>query len=73
MPRCFDSRKQWYRWRVIAISDVSSLNSSAYCADCTPEYQARMIRAGRCEHPGTVFAPDEDGLITGTRPIKEAA
>lgn len=37
-----------------------------FCTDCTPEYQSKMIRAGRCEHPEVLFEIDKDGFICGT-------
>ena len=35
------------------------------CRDCTPSYQLRMKRQGRCEHPETMFAVDRDGAVVG--------
>ena len=37
-----------------------------FCADCTPEYQQRMIVEKKCEHPETLFEIDSDGFIGGT-------
>lgn len=37
-----------------------------FCTDCTPEYQQKMIKDGRCEHPETLFEIDSDGFIAGT-------
>lgn len=37
-----------------------------FCEDCLPEYQSKMIRCHRCEHPETIFEEDDDGFICGT-------
>lgn len=55
-PKCFDSIEQYREWYEIMIfSSRGERNSPTICRDCTPEYQSRMIMAGRCEEPGTVF------------------
>lgn len=36
-----------------------------FCEDCLPEYQSRMIRERRCEHPETIFEEDDDGFVCG--------
>ncbi len=47
MPACFDSRAQYEGWRKFALIAKEVV---CICADCTPEYRARMHEAGRC-HP----------------------
>lgn len=54
-PACFASQEQWDAWRHAARrSKVSEV--SGYCTDCTVEFQAEMVRAGRCRWPSTRFA-----------------
>jgi hypothetical protein len=48
-PACFSSNDQYKEWKLLAIK--SSYKSLFICTDCTPEYQAEMIRVGRCEAP----------------------
>jgi hypothetical protein len=74
MPKCFDSRKQWEAWRDKAIINAANdLTNGLYCADCTPEYQQKMIVAGRCAHPLVLFKKDEDGFLVGVRPRRKGA
>jgi len=48
-PPCFNSAKQYSDWKLLAIK--SNLQSMSICTDCTPEYQADMLRAKRCVQP----------------------
>jgi hypothetical protein len=41
-----------------------------FCEDCTPEYQARMIREFRCENPRIQFSKDADGFVSGYLPSR---
>lgn len=66
-PLCFTSREQYENW--LEVARVIRPGSIDHCTDCTPEYQAKMKAAGRCEYPGTTFAPGKDGFVEGTRPI----
>jgi hypothetical protein len=42
------------------------------CEDCTPEHQAAMVTAKRCDHPDVVFKTDSHGFVCGVRPKPEA-
>ncbi len=48
-PSCFDTERQFDEW--VAAARDSGHYVPNHCADCTPDYQRRMIAAGRCEHP----------------------
>jgi hypothetical protein len=65
-PVCFESRRQYGRWRETAQHEKPG--SSRYCTDCLADYQKRMIVAGRCAHPATTFHVDADGFYEGRRP-----
>lgn len=69
IPVCFDSGRQYALWREAALRRPPG--SSTYCADCTPEYQQRMVGQGRCAHPRTTFHLDREGYVEGRRPIKD--
>ena len=68
-PLCFHSPEQMARWYQAAARarDPGELRHSDYCTDCTPEYQAQMMKEGRCAHPETTFNEDDDGFVVGTR------
>ena len=65
-PACFETHRQFVAWKQTARR--LSPGASDYCADCTPEYQAQMVRCFRCAYPGTTFHNDEDGCLAGVRP-----
>jgi len=48
-PPCFDNEEQYREWATHAVASEHNINN--YCVDCTQEYQAKMMKAGRCEHP----------------------
>jgi len=65
-PACFNSLEEWTAWRELALFiKPGSCAKHPWCADCTPKYQARMIRAGRCAFPGVGFGVDGDGFVCG--------
>lgn len=64
-PRCF-TPEQWVLWRTPHHS--VRVPAKHCCEDCTPEYQAEMLAAKRCDHPETTFIRDADGFISGHRP-----
>ena len=67
MPECF-TRRAWDAWRdALRRTDCRRPPADVYCEDCTPEYKAWMLRAGRCAHPGTVFVIAEGEGILGLR------
>ena len=53
-PPCFDSEASYQQW-VTAYRNSNEERRGTYCSDCSPEYQAEMVRAGRCLWPGTTF------------------
>lgn len=69
IPVCFDSRRQYALW--LEAARRRPPGGSVYCADCTPEYQQRMVAQGRCAHPRTTFHLDRDGYDEGRRPVKD--
>jgi len=77
-PACCKDSDEYLLWK---IADFRFENT--FCADCTPFYQARMWKAGKCEHPhiGFVYSPIRESLgaetgelveheLTGTRRIE---
>ncbi len=61
-PKCFDDRRQYQSWCILANAsklegdkDGNNYSYSGYCIDCTPIYQLRMKKQGRCTHPKTEF------------------
>lgn len=68
-PDCFDTEEQYRIW--VTMAKVShQFTKVQHCLDCTPEYQARMLAAGRCACPEIRFGRDKDGFICGYRPVK---
>lgn len=65
-PLCFTSQGQYLEWKKSARRE--SPGRTEYCADCTPDYQAQMIRERRCAYPGTTFHMTEEGFFDGVRP-----
>lgn len=57
VPRCFASESDWLEW----ISALERAHSP--CEDCSSAYKARMLAAGRCERPETVFVDTEEGEV----------
>lgn len=71
-PACFDSKHQFIKWREAAVASREPMHAGI-CTDCTVDYQQKMMRAGRCAHPETVFARDSDGFVQGFNvPMKDA-
>jgi hypothetical protein len=64
-PACF-TPEQWTLWRKPHHSIYVPAKHA--CEDCTPEYQAEMRSARRCDHPETIFKRDADGFVSGHRP-----
>jgi hypothetical protein len=67
-PLCFDSLAQYNLWK--AAARQSNPGGSHICADCTPEYQAKMIKDQRCEKPLARFIR-EDGEMVGKAKWRE--
>ena len=59
VPACADSDKEYGEWKILArVSPPPS--QLGFCADCTCLYQARMIKAGRCENPHIDVSNQDD-------------
>lgn len=58
-PPCFGSDQEFREYAVaFKLSQPSEVGKQFYvdpCRDCTPVYRDKMIAAGRCQHPETVF------------------
>jgi hypothetical protein len=69
---CFATREQFDEWTRYA--KRASPGRDGFCRDCTPEYQGRMIRSGRCAYPAVSFyarsirKPEDLDEIEGHRP-----
>jgi hypothetical protein len=70
-PKCFDTLKQYKGW-VAAARMSKPMLAHSYCEDCTPDFQAKMIREMRCQYPGTLFHKAEGGWV-GRRSFVEVA
>ena len=57
-PACFSTDSEWAVWY------ADRAGAKFPCVDCSPEHQAKMIQAGRCEHAETLFVV-RDGELTG--------
>ena len=70
-PNCFENAKQFAGW--VAYARMSQpAPAHSYCEDCTPDFQAKMIREKRCQYPGTLFHKVEGGWV-GRRSALEVA
>jgi hypothetical protein len=67
IPSCFESVAQWVEWKSLAnFSGKFVGREIPYCEDCLPDYRDRMILAGKCTHPETVFISEPGGVgVTG--------
>lgn len=61
---CFDDEQSWRDYEVLCTqapggggvkARARQAQPANACADCTHEYRNRMVAAGRCKHPETVF------------------
>lgn len=48
-PACFDSQRDYDLWARLA--RTTGDDPTWPCIDCTKDFQRRMYREGRCEHP----------------------
>lgn len=60
-PKCFDSLEQYMLWKNVARNAYPG--ASGICADCTPEYKEKMIKANRCARPLTYFIRIDGELV----------
>lgn len=62
-PSCFESQAAWEAYAVAF--ELANQNNKGgryeveFCRDCTPGHRQRMLEAGRCEHPETVFVKSD--------------
>lgn len=66
-PLCFASPRMLELW-LRADDGAASAKCQNPCRDCQPGYQVRMKRQGRCSHPETMFAQDDEGAVYGYWP-----
>jgi hypothetical protein len=67
-PACFEPI-EWVQWRNAATCpNLVRQPPQSPCEDCTPEYQAAMLTAKRCEHPEATFERDAQGFVRGVLP-----
>lgn len=60
-PDCFDSEVQYRDYMTLKrMSQVVLHKHPGVCMDCTPEYKAKMLEQGRCQHPETLFVVQVD-------------
>jgi hypothetical protein len=62
IPKCADSEIQYKEWFWFARHAPAQ---HGFCTDCTPEYQAQMIREYRCENPAVFFKQVGSGGFVG--------
>jgi hypothetical protein len=62
-PKCFDSTRAYREYAVAFYLAQPSGHGSQFfvdhCRDCEPKFKKRMVEAGRCSHPETVFIRSE--------------
>jgi hypothetical protein len=68
IPKC-TTAKQYKVWQIAAKQCPPAIKAG-FCEDCTPKYQAEMIRKHRCENPHVRFCKDKNGFLCGTVGIK---
>lgn len=66
-PPCFRGPRQYAEWKQSARA-TNLCCACAWCTDCTPEYQHKMIQQGLCIRPDVHFRIDEDGMVEGVVP-----
>lgn len=56
-PLCWGSTASWIEWQKFNEQAGAAPGKALdhYCADCEPEYQARMCKQQRCAYPDVVF------------------
>lgn len=58
MPRCWSILADWVEWKRLAqLSLERRERKPTYCTDCSPDFQKKMIAAGRCEYHRVKFVP----------------
>ena len=67
-PKCFDTDVQWQQWSALNHGPSRVPKHHGYCYDCTPKYQAEMLRVERCSYPTVVFVIDKYDDLIGQRP-----
>jgi hypothetical protein len=64
-PDCFTD-KQWKTWSACAAWCKPNTTDWA-CTDCTPEFKAAALEAGKCSWPCVRFYRAADGGLEGRR------
>ena len=67
-PLCFVEPWLYELWAGSRVPNDKAGCQAGHCTDCTPTYQLRMRKVGRCEHPETQFSVDRDGGVFGMWP-----
>ena len=68
IPLCTNA-KTYESWKAAArMMPAAEKPSYLFCTDCTPEYQSKMIKEGRCENPQVYYMYDVDGMVEGRYP-----
>jgi hypothetical protein len=67
VPLCFTERWIYELWKNSEAKVPPQMRCRNHCTDCTPTYQLRARKAGKCEHPETMFALDRQGGVYGIR------
>lgn len=67
-PACY-TPEQWKEYQKFAANPVLKDEPNGYCADCLPEHQAEMKKAGKCPHPDVRFVVEEGGIV-GVRVVR---
>lgn len=57
VPMCSD-KEQFAGWTVAKNKPHAPKATCGFCTDCTPAYQAEMLRQNRCENPHVSFKAD---------------
>lgn len=66
-PRCC-SESDWADWTKSNASNYAPTVADSICADCSPDYKAKMVAARRCDWPCVEFflipITEKDGRVT---------
>lgn len=63
-PACFTELRFYRNWQRTMPHCPDKLRATI-CTDCTPQYQLRMKRHGRCSNPEATIRFDAEGNVTG--------
>lgn len=59
IPLCWNNKANWVEWHRLNVlaRDNPKRPLDHFCTDCMPEFKARMVAEGKCEHPTVRFIP----------------